>query len=601
MRKWIRRMPAILTVAGILTMSAAAADLDSYSIDDVNKTMTLNGTIAGAKQYDDIAIRLLRPGKTINGASYNPANIKTDFVLLTQVLANANGGYSVTVDMTDEVVGFYPMMVNGRETDIKVFYSLPSTKNTILGEIQTIIAKEKDTAVSELTTYLALRNNDGTFNEYSVPMAALGLSDEAFKQVEAAGFSEAVYTILKAETNLTVDNLPTRITEAAYLELLNEGKGSVETYETAFSLDPTYIAGYDKLADNVKTAFVDSYFKGKKYFTVSAFQNAYKAAVRSALVDAIDEWSEIEAYITDFGADTKDSNGNAINVSGFTGLAGDKKSLFYDDVLAVEGGFATPVAFADFVNPKITAYGGTTGGTVETPNTNTGTPNTSFGGGGGGGGAAVPKDEDKKDEDKKDEEQKDEENTDTPQTPAETAGSTDFSDLGSHSWAEESIKALSEAGIVNGVGDSKFEPARNVTREEFLAMLLRAYGIEPGDTASLNFSDTNKNEWYAPYIAAAIANGVSNGMSGNRFGIGLDITREDAAVLAYRLATKQGKRFDGKNTDFEDKAHIADYASEAIAAMQRGGIINGKGDNMFFPKDTCTRAEAAKIIYTLIK
>ena len=47
--------------------------------------------------------------------------------------------------------------------------------------------------------------------------------------------------------------------------------------------------------------------------------------------------------------------------------------------------------------------------------------------------------------------------------------------------------------------------------------------------------------------------------------------------------------------------NISEYASEGIYALKNVGIINGVGDNMFAPKNPCTRAEAAVIIYNVIK
>ena len=78
------------------------------------------------------------------------------------------------------------------------------------------------------------------------------------------------------------------------------------------------------------------------------------------------------------------------------------------------------------------------------------------------------------------------------------------------------------------------------------------------------------------------------------------------AVFCYRLL----KIINPENNDtaytkddltFADSSEIADYAAEAVAAMVKLGIINGKGDNKFDPKAYCTRAEAAKIFYGVLQ
>ena len=52
---------------------------------------------------------------------------------------------------------------------------------------------------------------------------------------------------------------------------------------------------------------------------------------------------------------------------------------------------------------------------------------------------------------------------------------------------------------------------------------------------------------------------------------------------------------------FADENEFADYASEAISNMYNMGFINGVGDNRFAPNERTTRAQTAKIIYTMIQ
>ena len=53
--------------------------------------------------------------------------------------------------------------------------------------------------------------------------------------------------------------------------------------------------------------------------------------------------------------------------------------------------------------------------------------------------------------------------------------------------------------------------------------------------------------------------------------------------------------------NFNDKDLLSDYAKEAVAKMVKLGILNGKNDGNFAPKDYCTRAEAAKILYGILE
>ena len=53
---------------------------------------------------------------------------------------------------------------------------------------------------------------------------------------------------------------------------------------------------------------------------------------------------------------------------------------------------------------------------------------------------------------------------------------------------------------------------------------------------------------------------------------------------------------EGSFTDFND---ISDYAVSAVKAMSEKGYINGYEDGTFRPKNPATRAETAKILYSI--
>lgn len=169
------------------------------------------------------------------------------------------------------------------------------------------------------------------------------------------------------------------------------------------------------------------------------------------------------------------------------------------------------------------------------------------------------------------------------------------------SWAKESIEYLREKGIVSGVGDNRFEPNRNITREEFVKMVVEALEISTQE-ASCEYSDVSSDAWYYPYISAATSIGLVNGQNDGQFGIGQTITRQDMAVIILRCM--QYKETDLKSDNaiiFDDSDEIASYASEAVEILSANGIMNGVGDNMFEPKGNATRAMACKVIYMLIK
>jgi len=177
-----------------------------------------------------------------------------------------------------------------------------------------------------------------------------------------------------------------------------------------------------------------------------------------------------------------------------------------------------------------------------------------------------------------------------------------FNDLESVPWAKESIEALAAKGIVSGVGDGTFRPKNNVTRAEFIKMLIMAFDLVDEDAVS-TFSDVKEGMWYYKPIASAEKLGIVKGKGDGTFGVNEYITREDMTVMVYRASLILGMNLSkgSGEVQFIDKYDIASYALEAVAAMHENGIIKGIGDNKFAPKNNATRAEAAVLIYKLYK
>ena len=175
-----------------------------------------------------------------------------------------------------------------------------------------------------------------------------------------------------------------------------------------------------------------------------------------------------------------------------------------------------------------------------------------------------------------------------------------FDDLDSVEWAREPICKLAEMGVLRGKEYRLFYPNDNITREEFVKMLTVAYKLNIENKTD-KFTDVNADDWFMPYVAAALENGIVNGVSDDMFGTGQNITRQDLAVMAYNAALKNGVEFNTEGVQkFSDDDKISDYAKTAVYALKSQDIVNGIDGKNFAPQDTATRAEAAKILYALI-
>ena len=175
-----------------------------------------------------------------------------------------------------------------------------------------------------------------------------------------------------------------------------------------------------------------------------------------------------------------------------------------------------------------------------------------------------------------------------------------FDDLDGVEWAREPICKLAEMGVLRGKEYRLFYPNDNITREEFVKMLTVAYKLNI-ENKTAKFTDVNADDWFMPYVAAALENGIVNGVSDDMFGTGQNITRQDLAVMAYNAALKNGVEFNTEGVQkFSDDDKISDYAKTAVYALKSQDIVNGIDGKNFAPRDTATRAEAAKILYALI-
>ncbi|WP_270165607.1 RICIN domain-containing protein [Paenibacillus sp. SYP-B4298] len=181
-------------------------------------------------------------------------------------------------------------------------------------------------------------------------------------------------------------------------------------------------------------------------------------------------------------------------------------------------------------------------------------------------------------------------------------GHVAFTDLERVAWAKESIEALAARGVILGTGDGLFQPQRQVTRAEFIKMLMNVADLIE-DEMSSSFTDVQQGAWYDNAVATAQKLKIVNGKSDGRFGIDDPITREDMAVMVFKVAAMLNVELAMKESDtpFTDHISISNYALDAVTVMQHNGLINGVGNGKFAPKANLDRAQAATIIYRLFQ
>jgi hypothetical protein len=161
------------------------------------------------------------------------------------------------------------------------------------------------------------------------------------------------------------------------------------------------------------------------------------------------------------------------------------------------------------------------------------------------------------------------------------------------SWAVEQVNAAIAAGLVPDALQSKYTAA--ATRAEFCVLAVALYEtVTGGEIAGRQtFADTGDIN-----IEKMAALGVVNGVGDNRFDPGTSLTREQAATILSRLANAMGKPLTASAATFADNASISSWAIDAVGQLQAAGIMNGVGVNEFSPAAGYTREQS---ILTMVR
>lgn len=177
-----------------------------------------------------------------------------------------------------------------------------------------------------------------------------------------------------------------------------------------------------------------------------------------------------------------------------------------------------------------------------------------------------------------------------------------FNDVAFDAWYREAVNFIAARKITSGTGNGNYSPTNQLTRSEFIVMLMKAYGIEPDKNPSNNFADAG-NTYYTNYLAAAKRLGISAGVGNNLFVPDRHITRQEMFTMLYnalKAINRLPEGSDGKHlAGFSDKEDISPWAMEAIQRLVETGTIIGSGGKLL-PKETATRAQLAQVLYSLL-
>lgn len=174
-----------------------------------------------------------------------------------------------------------------------------------------------------------------------------------------------------------------------------------------------------------------------------------------------------------------------------------------------------------------------------------------------------------------------------------------FTDVEISHWSYDAVAYMKAKKAVSGYEDGSFKPNNNITRAEFIKMMMTIFKTDEDVAKEFEnpYSDLNEDEWYYNCMLKAAELGVLSGDGGKCYPDKL-ITREEISALVFRMIENSGQTIN-RNTEivkFSDEGEISKWAYVPIMKLQTAGVLNGI-NGKFEPKANSTRAMAAQILY----
>lgn len=180
---------------------------------------------------------------------------------------------------------------------------------------------------------------------------------------------------------------------------------------------------------------------------------------------------------------------------------------------------------------------------------------------------------------------------------AYAAASADYSDF-PQNWSKDAMEFAVKNNFITGVSEDKIAPKAALTRAQLAAILSRAMKTGAGDVSVLdNFTDADKNAWYAGAMAKAVELNILYG-DGDSIYPDRPVTRQELfAILVRAFAVTGGD--ESTLASYNDAGSISSWAKAAISAMIAQGYASGYEDKTLRPTQQVTREEFAQLLYRM--
>lgn len=165
-------------------------------------------------------------------------------------------------------------------------------------------------------------------------------------------------------------------------------------------------------------------------------------------------------------------------------------------------------------------------------------------------------------------------------------------------WALSEVNKAKEYDLLTPSLMDKYQD--NITREEFAELVVKLYAGITGEEIIITddnpFSDTSN-----PEVIKAYNLGIVKGVGGGLYSPLTNITREQIAVMYFRLLSSidSGYVNDFGDLTFKDKETISSWAVSEVKFLNNIGTIKGYEDNTFRPLRNTSKEEAIALTVRL--
>ncbi len=168
-----------------------------------------------------------------------------------------------------------------------------------------------------------------------------------------------------------------------------------------------------------------------------------------------------------------------------------------------------------------------------------------------------------------------------------------FTDVSTSQYFYAPVQWAVKNGVTSGISANKFGPNVNCTRAQIATFLWAAAGKPNPKTTKNPFVDVDESDYYYKAVLWAAENGITSGIGANKFGPNVVCTRAQAVTLLWAA---EGKPVVESRTSFNDVAS-GDYYYNAVKWAVENKVTAGVGNNRFAPSANCLRGQIVTFLY----